>query len=455
MPAFIKTDADEKVWSRAKAQVRKQYPKLSEKDDNFWALTNSIYQTMRKGSEKKSMNKAASGVVARVLAKKAYVPLSPAAQEAMAGQQQPPQGDMPTQDPAMMQQGGQPPMDPAMAQQGMPPMPSQGGEMPTDPSMMDPAMMQQGGQMPMPEQGGQPQPIPVVPGPNGEPLDADTGFIVVDFAQQIEQDPMTGILLNKMSGEFMTPEGQPIPTEQAMQMLEQAAGQMQGQPGGQMPPMDPNMVAQQQAVEGAVPPQQAGMPVPPEETQGEPMMQQTASAEEDMMIAQQQGMMPAGAPPIQGELNEVAGMQVDPNTGMPIDPSTGMLIDVSTGNLIDPATGQPVQQGGVGAAPGMPPQAAPTEDLSQLFEAIPGLQEFISDAPKQLESMDKTLSRVMHDNTALRTDLQGVRRELQKVNDNNDTLLTRLDNMLQIIEQIVAQQAAQGGSVIPPQAIGR
>lgn len=429
MPAFIKTQRDEQVWSRAKEQVRKQYPKLSEKDDNFWALTNSIYQNMSKG-DKKSMKKSASGVVARVLAKKAYVPLSPAAQEAMQGAQQPPQGGMPPQDPAMMQ-GGQPPMDPAMAQQGgMPPMPPQG-----DPAAMDPAMMQQGGQMPMPEQGGEPTPIPVVSGPNGEPVDADTGFIVVDFAQQVEQDPMTGILLNKMTGEFMTPDGQPIPPEQAMQMLEQAASQAQGgampPQGGGQPPVDPAMAAQ--GGEAPIPPQQGGAPVPPD---GAEPMQQTASAEED--AAAQQMMVP---PPVQGQLDETAGMQVDPNTGMPIDPNTGMLIDVATGNLIDPASGQPVQ-----SSPEDASVAAPAGDMTQLFDAIPGLQDFISNAPKQLEEQDKSLSRVTHDVSALRTDVQGLRREVQKQNDNfNNTLLTRLDNLLQIVEQIIAKQAVVPG----------
>lgn len=433
MPAFIKTQRDEQIWSRAKEQVRKQYPKLSEKDDNFWALTNSIYQNMSKG-DKKSMKKSASGVVSRVLAKKAYVPLSPAAQEAMQGAQQPPQG-------------GQPPMDPAMAQQGgMPPMPPQG-----DPEAMDPAMMQQGGQMPMPEQGGQPTPLSVISGPNGEPIDAETGFMIVDFAQQIEQDPMTGILLNKMTGEFMSPDGRPIPPEQAMQMLEQAAAQAQGgmpPQGGEQPPMDPAMM--DQGGQAPIPPQQGGAPVPPEGA--EPMMQQTASAEEDAM-AQQEMMAPP--PPVQGQYNEAAGMQVDPNTGMPIDPNTGMLIDVATGNLIDPATGQPVQAGnGMEATPGMPAGGDPTSGMAQLFDAIPGLQEFISSAPKQLEAQDKSLARVTHDMSALRTDVQGLRREIQKQNDNNDTLLTRLDNLLQIVEQIVAQQAQAAVPAAQPSVMG-
>jgi hypothetical protein len=48
MPAnVVKTAHDEKVWNRAKAQVRRQYPKLSEKGQRFWKITMHIYQNMR------------------------------------------------------------------------------------------------------------------------------------------------------------------------------------------------------------------------------------------------------------------------------------------------------------------------------------------------------------------------------------------------------------------------
>ena len=431
MPAFIKTDKDEKVWARAKATVRQQYPDVSEDSDKFWALTTTIYKSMNRGN--KSMKKSASGVVARLMAKKAYVPLTPAAQEAMEGQQAPPQGDMsmdpnamPLQgEPAMM--GGQPPMDPAMGQQGaMPPMP-------TDPSMM-------GGQPPMDPsmtQGQQMPPIPVVSGPNGEPVDAETGFIVIDFAQGIEQDPMSGMLLNKYTGGFMTPDGQPIPPEQAMQMMAQAGGMPQQ--GGQ-PPMDPNEM-----------PPQGGMPMDPSMMEGQPMMQQTASAEDPMAMTGQ-GMPTQTPPPIQGEFNEAAGMQVDPNTGMPIDPITGMLLDPSTGNLIDPTTGQTVSGGQqMGAAP-MTEQGM---DSTQLLENVPGLQEFINNAPKQMESLDKDIVKATHDISGMRTDLQGMRRELSAVKDENRSLYDRMDNCLQIVEEIVgmlgggqqAATAAMGGTV--------
>ncbi|HPV97912.1 MAG TPA: hypothetical protein PLZ78_08810 [Spirochaetota bacterium] len=37
---------DEKAWSRAKSQVRKEYPDLSEKDKKFWKLCMGIYKNI-------------------------------------------------------------------------------------------------------------------------------------------------------------------------------------------------------------------------------------------------------------------------------------------------------------------------------------------------------------------------------------------------------------------------
>ena len=446
MPAFVKTKKDEEVWARAKARVKEQYPDISEESDRFWALTTSIYKSMNKGSN--NMKKSASGVVARLMAKKAYVPLTPAAQEALAGQQAPPQPGMPPQDPSMM--GGQPPMDPSMMgapAPAMPPMPmdpsmmGQGGQPPMDPSMMQDPSMIGGQQMQAP-------PIPVISGPNGEPVDAETGFIVVDFAQGIEQDPTTGMLLSKFTGEFMTPDGQPVPPEQAMQMM--------GGQGGQ-PPMDPSMMQDPSMMGGQPPmdPSMMGAPAPAMPPQGQSMMQQTASAEDPMAMMGGQGM-PMQPPPIQGELNEAAGMQIDPNTGMPIDPATGMLLDPATGNLIDPATGQPVAGGQQLQAPVMAQQ--PSADASQLLANIPGLQDFINNAPKQMESLDKDIVKATHDIGGMRTDLQGMRRELSAVKDENRSLYDRMDNCLQIVEEIVGmlsgqpmQQTAQPPSTLQSQ----
>lgn len=52
MPAFVRTKRDEKKWTEAKAAVRKQYPALTEDNDRFWALCNTIYHKMIGTAEK-------------------------------------------------------------------------------------------------------------------------------------------------------------------------------------------------------------------------------------------------------------------------------------------------------------------------------------------------------------------------------------------------------------------
>ena len=225
MPSFIKTAQSEKMWSKAKSIVRKSYPELKRDSDKFWALTTSIYKKLRG----RKMKKTASSRVLQALQKIAYVPLTPAAQDAI------------------------------MAQQG-------GGSMPpVDPNMMGGAPMQQGA---MP----QPQGMQTVPGPNGEPIDPETGFIVVDPVQGIEMEPTTGILFVKPTGEFMTPDGQPIPPEQAQMMIEQA-------------------------MSGAAP--AGGMPAPQPE-----------------------------APPVNDPAAMMASgnLTIDPQSGLPIDLATGMFM---------------------------------------------------------------------------------------------------------------------------------
>ena len=66
MPAFIKSEKDEKVWSRAKSLVHKQYPDISEDSDNFWKLANSVYHKIRKGA---GVQKSASENVFRAMIK--------------------------------------------------------------------------------------------------------------------------------------------------------------------------------------------------------------------------------------------------------------------------------------------------------------------------------------------------------------------------------------------------
>ena len=242
-------------------------------------------------------------IYSRVMQKKAYVPLAPAAADAVAQQQgqMPPQGDpnaMTAPQGAPMPPQGMPPMPPEQ-------MPPQGAPMGGDPNAMPP----QGGQMP---------PIQTVPGPDGMPIDVETGFVVLDMQQGIEQDPLTGILFNKSLMEFATPDGQPLDPNQAIQMIEQARMQQGGQVGmppqgdpNAMPPADPSMMAPPQGM----PPQGAPMP-PPQQPMppAQPPMQQMASAE-------------GGADP------NALGVAMDPNTGMPIDPNTGMTYDRQQDNL--------------------------------------------------------------------------------------------------------------------------
>jgi hypothetical protein len=353
MPAFIKTDTDEKHWSRAKAYAKKSYPELSEDDDQFWAITTSIYKKLRG----RNMKKSASSRVFNVLQKLAYVPLTPAAEEAVAG--------------GMPPQGGMPPMDPAMGQGGgMPPMP------PMDPNM--------GGQPPMPPQGGG---VQAVPGPNGEPIDPETGFIVIDPAAGIEQDPLTGILFNKSNGEFATPDGQLIPPDQAQAMIEEAMAMAQGgamPPQGGMPPMPPMDPAA-----GAMPPMS------------------------DPAMTQQPGQ-----PQLDPMSEAMAGGQpmIDPQSGLPIDPATGMFAQ-------SPQAAAPA--GGVGEG--------------RIEELMSGLEGFMDKNDKISDRQDKLNKRMLHDLAGTRTDIQGVRREIQQLNDNQDTLMARLENVLNVLESMMGR----------------
>ena len=303
------------------------------------------------------------------LKKQAFVPYT---QEAMNAAQQPPQGD-------------------PSAQGGMPPQ---------DPNAMPPA---QGG-MP-PEQGGAPQ-IQTQPGPNGEPIDVETGFVVVDMQNGIEQDPLTGILFNKFENAFATPEGQPLDPQQAQQILQQAY-QQQAEQGGGMPP------------EGQQPPPEQGAPAP--EQGGEMPPQEEAPAP--------QGGAPAGEEPPVPQMgpgqsfDPSTGMMVDDQTGLPVDPNTGMLIDPATGQQIDPQTGMPAQA---------------TSDPNSPFTNDPEIQKVLGDITKRNERTDKQIANLSRNLNATRTDIQGVRRELSAFNDNQDAILQRIDNLLSVLEKQLA-----------------
>lgn len=46
MPAFVKTESDEKRWAKAKSIARRQYPDVSADSEAFWKLTTGIYKRM-------------------------------------------------------------------------------------------------------------------------------------------------------------------------------------------------------------------------------------------------------------------------------------------------------------------------------------------------------------------------------------------------------------------------
>lgn len=273
--------------------------------------------------------------------KVAYVPLTPAAQ----GQ--------PPMDPAMM--GGQPPMDPSMGGQGMP---------------MDPTA-QGGGQ-----------------------VDPETGLVIVDATQGLVMDPNTGIMLNKQTGEFMSPEGQPIPPEQAIQMIEQAAAQM----GGGQPPMDPSMAGGQ------------GMSMPP----ADPSMMGGDPA----MIAQ------GGMPPMDPAMAASGGMMPPPTE----DPAA------MTGGALPPAPQEAVNAMGASAG-------AVEGDIESM---MPGFEEFIAKNEQQAIAQDKTNKRVIKEIAGARADMQGMRRELEQLEDTQDVLLARLTDVVDRFERAMGGQVSGG-----------
>jgi hypothetical protein len=255
---------------------------------------------------------------------------------------------------------------------------------------MDPNM--QGG-MPMPPGGG--APIQTVPGPNGEPIDPETGFIVVDPQQGVEQDPMTGILFFKFTGEFATPDGQPMDPQQAQMAIEQAMQQV----GGMTPQGgDPAAMG-------------GGMPMPPMD----PSMMGGAPMDPNM-----QGGDPNAAPPA---ADPAAAQQptIDEQTGLPMDPETGYYVS----------------------------QGAPTGDPAS-DEMIPGLEQFMAKADKVNDRQDKAIKRMTSEMVGTRTEIQGLRRDIQQVNDNQDTALARMENMLAMLESIISSQQAGPAAQNPP-----
>jgi hypothetical protein len=131
------------------------------------------------------------------------------------------------------------------------------------------------------------------------------------------------------------------------------------------------------------------------------------------MQGQDPAAMQQGSPEMDAMLG--SGTMIDPNTGLPIDPNTGYYM-----------------QPGAAGAEG---QEEAGQDISEM---IPGLEKFMESTHSSIERQDKTMNRVIHDLSGTRTDIQGLRREIQKMNDNNDTLLARVDNLADLIESIIS-----------------
>jgi len=52
----VKTKKDEEAWNRAKSIARKQYPKIKEDSDKFYAIVMTIYKNITGYKPKKSNN---------------------------------------------------------------------------------------------------------------------------------------------------------------------------------------------------------------------------------------------------------------------------------------------------------------------------------------------------------------------------------------------------------------
>lgn len=305
---------------------------------------------------------------AKAMQKKAYVPLTPAAQQAADMQ---PQGD------PMMAGGGMPPMDPS-GMGGMPPA--------------DPGMAAQSGMPQMQPGAAAPAPIQMIPGPpdpaTGQPMpiDAETGLVVLDPTQGIEMDPVSGIIFMKFTGEFFTPEGQPLDPTQAQQMI------IMGQQS-----VDPS------AVQGAAPTD--GAAVPP------------GGMDAQAVSAVDPNGMPAGTVP------NAPGMEqaIDPTTGMPLEPQ----MPAEAAASIDPeSAGLPM----FSADPGMQDVLQFLMQTQQEQAQVQQEQAVNIDAANKLaDETNRTVHKLLDSTTALR-------RELVQYHDNNDRLAAEMENLVDALQ---------------------
>lgn len=275
-------------------------------------------------------------------------------------------------------------------------------------AMQDPSMGAQGGMPadPMAMQGdpmqGAPAPAEGATGPNGGMIPPE----IVQDQQFLQWLQSQGITFDPQSGQFLGPDGQPVPADIIMQAYQQYQAELQGQApqgadpnAGAMPPMDPA------AAQGAMPPAEdpaamaGGMPP------ADPSMMQDPNAGAMAPAAPAQG---GGLPPEILQDQAFMSFIQDPQNGL------GIPFDPNSGAFVDPQTGQPIpddmimqayqvfqqQQGGApaeGAAPeGQAPEAAaaagmPPEMLDQFQSMIDAaIQNFTAQLDKKLETlMDK------------------------------------------------------------------
>jgi septal ring factor EnvC (AmiA/AmiB activator) len=74
------------------------------------------------------------------------------------------------------------------------------------------------------------------------------------------------------------------------------------------------------------------------------------------------------------------------------------------------------------------------------FTNDPEVQKTLSDIMKRNERTDKQVASLARNINATRTDIQGVRREVAELNDNQDVVLQRIDNLLSLIERLLGGQ---------------
>lgn len=232
--------------------------------------------------------------------------------------------------PEAMQAAAPPPQDPAMA----------GGMPPADPAMAGGAPAAGGGQIP-PE--------------------------ILQDQQFIQWMAQQGAAFDPQTGQFMAPDGSPVPPEMVMQAYQAYMAEMQGQ--GMAPAGGP-------APQGGMPP--AGGQLPPEIMQDQLFLQ---------------------------FMQEVVGVQLDPNSGMFIDPQSGQPLPpeivmqayqefqqqmAAQGG--QPGAGEPPAAGPEGqGAPAQEGAAIPPEIADQFQSMIDAaMQNYSAELDKKLETlMDK------------------------------------------------------------------